>query len=77
RFRLTTPDGAAPPPLGDALVLLFAPGVWQAREQPRAAGNGTYAVDFTPPAAGSYFAYVLAPAVGLDYALAGTVEVAR
>ena len=75
RFRLTAPDNAPAPPLGDALVLIFAPGVWQGREQPRPAADGTYSVDFTPPAAGSYSAYVLAPSVGLDYALAGTVQV--
>jgi hypothetical protein len=56
-------------------VLIFAPGLWQSREQPRAGADGTYSVEFTPPAAGSYSAYVLAPAVGLDYALAGTVQV--
>jgi hypothetical protein len=75
-FRLTpSSTAAAPPPLGNALVLIFAPGVWQGREEPRPAADGTYVIDFTPPAAGSYSAYVLAPSVGLDYALAGTVQV--
>jgi len=75
RFRIASSNGAPTPPLGNALVLIFAPGVWQGREQPRPSPDGSYTVDFTPPAAGAYSAYVLAPSVGLDYALAGTVQV--
>ena len=74
-FRFTASNNAPAPPLGNALVLIFAPGVWQGREQPRPAADGTYSVDFTPPAAGSYSAYVFAPSVGLDYTFAGTVQV--
>ncbi|HYC90763.1 MAG TPA: YncE family protein [Thermoanaerobaculia bacterium] len=75
RFRLTTESGAPVESLGDSLVLIFAPGVWQGREQPRPMGDGTFAVDFSPPAAGTYSMYLNAASHGLAYQFVGSVQV--
>lgn len=74
RFRVTSESGA-PVRLDDSLVLIFAPGVWQGREQPRAAGEGTFTVDFTPPAAGTYSMYLNSAANGVAYQFVGSVQV--
>lgn len=45
--------------LKDVRVLTFlAPGVWQQRQLARAAGDGLYRVDFTPPRPGVYYVFV-------------------
>lgn len=45
--------------LNDVRVLTFlAPGVWQQRQFARAAGDGLYRVDFTPPQPGVYYVFV-------------------
>jgi YVTN family beta-propeller protein len=45
--------------LKDVRVLTFlAPGVWQQRQLARAAGDGRYRVDFTPPQPGVYYVFV-------------------
>ncbi len=75
RFRVTTDSGAPVKNLDDSLVLIFAPGVWQGREQPKAAGEGTFTVDFTPPAAGMYSMYLTSAANGLNYQFVGSVQV--
>jgi DNA-binding beta-propeller fold protein YncE len=75
RFRVTTQGGAPVENLDDSLVLIFAPGVWQGREQPKAAGEGTFTVDFTPPAAGTYSMYLSSAANGLNYQFVGSVQV--
>ncbi|HEX2832586.1 MAG TPA: YncE family protein [Thermoanaerobaculia bacterium] len=75
RFRLTNEAGAPIETLGDSLVLIFAPGIWQGREQPRPLGDGTFAVDFTPPAPGNYAMYLNAASQGLSYTFVGSVSV--
>lgn len=75
RIRVTDESGAPVETLDDSLVLIFAPGVWQGREQPRRIGEGTFAVDFTPPAAGTYSMYLNSASHGLAYAFVGAVQV--
>jgi DNA-binding beta-propeller fold protein YncE len=75
RFRVTTESGAPVEHLDDSLVLIFAPGVWQGREQPKVAGDGTFTVDFTPPAAGTYSMYLNSAAYGVAYQFVGAVQV--
>jgi hypothetical protein len=48
--------------------------VWQARLEPRPAGDGTFVVEFTPPASGVYSAYLAAPSLGLPFTWFGTLR---
>jgi hypothetical protein len=75
RFRVTNQAGAPVENLDDSLVLIFAPGVWQGREQPKATGEGTFTVDFTPPAAGTYSMYLSSASNGASYQFVGSVQV--
>lgn len=75
RFRVTNQSGAPVEKLDDSLVLIFAPGVWQGREQPRTTGEGTFAVDFTPPAAGTYSMYLNSASNGVAWQFIGSIQV--
>lgn len=70
RLPFTVLDTATNTPrtdLADLQVLIFSPGVWQAREFAKHEGQGVYAVDFTPPAAGYYTVHVSSASQGLQY----------
>jgi YVTN family beta-propeller protein len=69
RFKLTSPETGAPRTgLQDVRVLAFlAPGIWQQRQWAAEIGQGIYEVRFTPPQAGTYFAFVEVGSAGLTF----------
>ncbi len=69
RVRLTSSDRKAPREgLTDVRVLaVLPPGVWHAREQAEAVGDGVYLVRFTPPSPGLYDVRVESPAAHLSF----------
>lgn len=46
-------------------VVMQAPGVWQRRAMVMPSGDGTYAIEVTPPAAGTYYVWVASASAGL------------
>jgi hypothetical protein len=49
-------------------VLAFlSPGIWQQRQLATEVGQGIYEVRFTPPQAGTYFAFVEVGSAGLTF----------
>jgi hypothetical protein len=51
----------------DALALIVAPGVWQARLPVVHVAKGVYSLAVSPPAAGLYDVYVTSPSLQLPY----------
>lgn len=73
-FRLADRGGAAVPQISDGVVLIFAHGIWQTRLPAQPVGDGTYRVDFTPPAPGMYSAYLRSATLGLNFTWFGTLQ---
>jgi DNA-binding beta-propeller fold protein YncE len=70
RFRISDRGTAAK--IDDATVLIFSP-MWQSRTRARALGDGTYTVDFTPPAPGPYSAYLSSEGAGMPSTFFGAI----
>lgn len=47
------------------VVVMQAPGIWQRRMTAEPSSDGHYAIQITPPSAGTYFVYVASAAAGL------------
>lgn len=66
RFRIEDADTHQGRRASDvSAVVMQAPGVWQRRAMAVAAPDGTYAVDVTPPSAGTYYVWLASPTAGL------------
>jgi YVTN family beta-propeller protein len=70
RLTMRLMDGTTGTPIvdaRDALALIVAPGVWQARQPVEHVADGVYALTVVPPAAGIYNVYVTSPSLRLTY----------
>lgn len=66
RFRLDDAQTRKPRAASDVSALVMqAPGVWQRRAAASPAPDGTWSVDVTPPAAGTYYVWVASASAGL------------
>ncbi len=75
RFRLSDPRTKAPKDgLGDVTVMVYqAAASTEWREAGKAAGDGVYEMEFTPPAAGTYHVAVECPSQNLPFHLSPPV----
>jgi YVTN family beta-propeller protein len=65
RFRIADRGtGQAKNGLQDVTVLTFSPGGWQRRYRAAPCGEGTYAIEMTPPRPGVYYFYAESPTAG-------------
>jgi hypothetical protein len=70
RITMRLTDGSTGTPIvdgRDALALIVAPGVWQARQPVEHVADGIYALTVVPPAPGVYNLYVTCPSRRLTY----------
>jgi YVTN family beta-propeller protein len=70
RITMRLTDGSTGAPIvdaRDALALIVAPGVWQARQPAEHVADGIYALTVVPPAPGIYNVYVTSPSLRLTY----------
>jgi YVTN family beta-propeller protein len=70
RLTMRLMDGRTGTPIvdaRDALALIVAPGVWQARQPVEHVADGVYALTVVPPAPGIYNVYVTSPSLRLTY----------
>ncbi len=66
RFRLDDARTHQAREGGDVSALVMqAPGVWQRRTEAARGSDGTYSIEVTPPAAGTYYVWVASAAAGL------------
>lgn len=67
RFRLHGGASSAPAASAVRTLAFLVPGVWQQRQAARSEGEGTYAIDLTPPRPGLYQVQVEARSLGITY----------
>jgi hypothetical protein len=68
RVRLTAADGKRPAQLNDVrIATILETGVWHIRQHAEPEGDGVYAVDLIPPAAGRYQIAVECRSAGLSF----------
>ncbi|PYQ28029.1 MAG: hypothetical protein DMF56_17970 [Acidobacteria bacterium] len=66
RFRITDVSTHQTRAAGEVeIVVMEAPGVWQRRTTAMPSQDGTYAIEITPPSAGTYYAWIASAAAGL------------
>jgi len=66
RFRMDDAQTHQPRAVSDVSALVMqAPGVWQRRTAASPAPDGTWSIDLTPPAAGTYYVWVASASAGL------------
>jgi len=66
RFRLTDASTHQTRAAGEVeIVVMEAPGIWQRRTTATPSQDGTYAVEITPPSAGTYYAWIASAVAGL------------
>ena len=76
-FRLVNAKTLKPrTDVNDLMALIISPGLWQDRQRARNAGDGTYVVDFLPPAPGPYNVYLASGSFGMEFTLTTAVAVA-
>jgi hypothetical protein len=74
-FRLTFAETGKPDTEAKDVLILMAGPTWQRRELAQHRGDGTYAVDFTVPQAGTYNVFLSSQSRGLVYRRYATVTV--
>ena len=47
-------------------LVFEAPGVWQHRDEAKRQPDGSYAFDFVPPEAGTYYVWIESESLGLS-----------